>query len=158
MSLIHAERNRLEAVMREEVSGQRRILALLREQESAVIARGPERLVEITTSLEEELSSAASRRLRREPIVRALAKLFGVAVSALTLGSLCQRLGADAAKLQSLREELRDVTARVVRQNRRVAALVGLHRRVNQEVLELVLADEDSNPLRQTGALVDAEV
>ena len=57
-----------------------------------------------------------------------------------------------------IRNELREATARVVRQNRRVAALVGLHRRVNQEILELVLADEDSNPLRQTGALVDAEV
>lgn len=158
MTLILAERNKLEAVLREEHASQKRLLELLRKQESAVIARTPESLVEVTGEIESELSSSASRRLRREPILRRLAELMRVAPSSLTLRSIADRLGADGARLAVLREELRELTGRVVRQNRRVAALVGLHRRVNQEVLELVLSEEDSNPLERAGALVDTEV
>lgn len=158
MSHLHAERNRLEAILREELAGQREMLELLRRQESAVVARTPEALIAVTAEIEAAVSSASSRRVRREPVVRRLAELMQVAPSSVTLGSLVVRLGEEGARLAELREELRDVTARVVRQNRRVAALVGLHRRINQEVLELVLADEHSNPMQRAGALVDAEV
>jgi hypothetical protein len=158
MSALLAERNRLEAVLREEVAGQRGLLELLRRQETAVVARTPESLAEVVAAIEGELSSAAARRLRREPIIQRMATLLAVAPSSVTLRSLAERLGADGRKLTELREELRETAARIVRQNRRVAALVGLHRRVNQEILELLLADETSNPLHGAGALVDAEV
>ncbi len=158
MSLLLAERNRLEALLREDLASQRSMLALLRRQEAAVVARTPEDLVAVTSEIEVEVSSSAARRMRREPVVRRIAELLRVAPSALSLGSLAERLGADGARLLTLRDELREATTRVVRQNRRVAALVGLHRRINQEVLELVLADEDSNPMQRAGALVDAEV
>ena len=158
MSKILSERNRLEGVLRRELNGQAALLELLRRQETAVIGRTPEALTEITERIEQELSSAAARRLEREPIMHKLALLLGVVPSALTLGSLIERLGADGERLQPLREDLRTVTSKVVRQNRRVAALVGLHRRLNQEVLEHLLAQDDSNPLERSGALVDAEV
>jgi len=158
MSRLLAERNRLEASLRDELAGQVQLLELLRRQEAAVVARTADDLVEVTASIESELSSAAARRLRREPILRKVAELMQLAPSSLTLRSIAERLGPEGVKLQALREELREATARVVRQNRRVAAVVGLHRRLNQEVLELVLAEEDSNPFERTGALVDAEV
>jgi hypothetical protein len=158
MSRLLAERNRLEASLRDELAGQSELLQLLRRQESAVVTRTPDELVELTSRIETALSTAAARRLRRAPILRALAELLQVAPSALTLRSIADRLGSDGARLLVLREELRDVSAHIVRQNRRIAAVVGLHRRINQEVIELVLAEAGSNPLERTGALVDAEV
>jgi hypothetical protein len=158
MSRLIAERNRLEANLREELAAQVELLELLRRQEAAVVARTPDELVEVTSRIESALSAAAARRLRREPILRKVAELVQAAPSALTLRSIAERLGDEGVRLRGLREELREATSRVVRQNRRVAAVVGLHRRLNQEVLELVLAEEDSNPFERTGALVDAEV
>jgi hypothetical protein len=158
MSSLLAERNRLEANLRDELASQVELLELLRRQEAAVVARTPDGLVEVTGRIESLLSAAAARRLRREPILRKVAELMQVAPSSLTLRSIAERLGEEGARLRSLREELRETTSRIVRQNRRVAAVVGLHRRINQEVLELVLAEEDSNPFERTGALVDAEV
>jgi hypothetical protein len=158
MSRLIAERNRLEANLREELAAQVELLELLRRQEAAVVARTPDDLVEVTSHIESELSAAAARRLRREPILRKVAELVQAAPSALTLRSIAERLGDEGVRLRGLREELREATSRVVRQNRRVAAVLGLHRRLNQEVLELVLAEEDSNPFERTGALVDAEV
>lgn len=158
MSRILAERNRLEAILREELAGQADLLALLRRQEAAVVARTSGELSEVTGCLEAALHDCATRRARREGVLRKLAEQLGVAPSALTLRSLAERLGADGQRLTALRDELRDVTSRVVRQNRRVAAVLGLHRRINQEVLQLFLAEDDSNPLDRAGALVDAEV
>ncbi|MEZ6014536.1 MAG: flagellar export chaperone FlgN [Planctomycetota bacterium] len=158
MSALLADRNRLEAALREELAAQRELLELLRAQESAVIARTPDALVEVTSKIEAHVSSASARRARREPIIRRIAMELRVAPSALTLSSLCERLGEDGSRLSELRLELREATSRVVRQNRRVSALVGLHRRINQEVLELVLADDGMNPFNGAGALVDAEV
>lgn len=158
MSRLLAERNRLEANLREELASQVELLELLRRQEAAVVARTADDLVEVTSCIESTLSAAAARRLRREPILRTVAELMQVAPSSLTLRSIAERLGEEGSRLRSLREELREATSRVVRQNRRVAAVVGLHRRLNQEVLELVLAEDDSNPFERTGALVDAEV
>ena len=158
MSKILSERNRLEGLLRREASGQASLLELLRRQEAAVIGRTPETLAEVTERIEQELASAAARRLEREPVMQKLAVLLGVAPSALTLGSLIERLGVDGERLQPLREELRNTASKVVRQNRRVAALVGLHRRLNQEVLEHLLAQDDANPFERSGALVDAEV
>jgi len=158
MSRLLSERNRLEGLLRRELSGQAALLELLRRQEAAVISRTPEPLAEVTECIERELASAAAHRLEREPVMQRLAGLLGVAPTALTLGSLIERLGEDGQRLQPLRDELRDMTAKVVRHNRRVAALVGLHRRLNQEVLEHLLAQDDSNPLERSGALVDAEV
>jgi hypothetical protein len=158
MSRLLAERNRLEANLRDELTGQGELLELLRRQEKAVVARTAVELLEVTGLIESELSAAAARRLRREPILRRVAELMQLAPSSLTLRSIVERLGDEGQRLRALREELREAASRVVRQNRRVAAVVGLHRRLNQEVLELVLAEEDSNPFERTGALVDAEV
>ena len=63
MSKILSERNRLEGVLRRELNGQAALLELLRRQETAVIGRTPEALTEITERIEQELSSAAARRL-----------------------------------------------------------------------------------------------
>ncbi len=158
MSRLLAERNRLEANLRAELTSQSELLDLLRRQEAAVVARTPDDLVAVTSRIESVLSAAAARRLRREPNLRKVAELMQVAPSSLTLRSIAERLGEEGTRLRALREELREATSRVVRQNRRVAAVVGLPRRLNQEVLALVLAEEDSNPFERTGALVDAEV
>lgn len=159
---LRADVNRVDALLREELASQRRLGALLEEQRRAVVARTPDALEDVTGRLEQELASAAARRQRRDELLRRVARTLGVAPSALTLGSLVERLGADGARLGELRLELRGAAADVVRANRQVAAAVALHRRLNQEVIELCFAEtggaSTTSPLSGAGTLIDAEV
>ena len=104
---LRADLNRLEAVLREELAGQRRMLDAVARQGEAVAARTPEGLEHATRELEGELDRGAARRQRVDTVMRRIASALSVAPSALTLGSLVERLGESGAKLRELREELR---------------------------------------------------
>ena len=89
----------------------------------------------------------------------ACARCLGVAQGVSTLTSIAERCGPGAAQdLSRLGRDLREVTIRLARRQRRVAALIATHRRVTREVIEHVLADEHGrNPFEDRGVLVDAE-
>lgn len=149
--------NHLVAGVREEILAGERTLELLECQQHAVIARDHAGLSAATRSLAEHLATAPQRSARRERVLARLGAAWGVPASVLTLSSVAERAGAGAEPLLAERSELRRVTAEVVRENKKTAALLLLHRRVVREVLDLFLTDEDGKPVEGEGTLVDAE-
>lgn len=150
--------NKLQACIQEELQARERTLELLTRQERAILDNRSEDLAQATSKLERELVGGVERGARRDEIFRALARLWSVPVNAMTLSSIIERLGSGAGGLSRLRDELRDQTARVVRANRRIAALTRLHRRLVQDVLGALFQEEvDAMPLAGAGTLIDAE-
>lgn len=147
----------LEVALREELDGKRRALELLARQEAAIAANEPAALEEALKGVEREVQLEARRAARRRQLVAALAEAWRVPADALTLGSIVERAGRDAGRLATLRVELRDAVASVKRRNRRLAALVGMQRRLTRDVMKCVLEDEDGAALHSAGTLVNAE-
>ena len=146
------------AVVRDDLVGQERLFLALDAQEAAVENHDPEALEVATTQVSNELEASALRSTKRGRLLQSFADQFGVAGGSVTLGSVAARLGEAGQQLGELRLELRDLAQRVVDKNRRVAALVAMHRHVTNEILENVLADDDGNPVHERGVLLDAEV
>ena len=65
--------------------------------------------------------------------------------------------GPAGAPLEALRLELRQAVAGVIKRNRRLAALIGLHRRINTDICQLVLGCDNPEQVESGGALIDAE-
>ncbi len=78
-------------------------------------------------------------------------------VATLSLGSVARRLGDEGATIEELRNELRGVVATVMKRNRRLASLIGLHRRINTDVMQLMLGCDSADEIQHGGTLVDAE-
>ena len=151
-------RNHLLGWARDEVAGQRRLLATLELQEEATIAHDVGRVDEHTAAIQAELGRAPGRAERRETLVQALAAHWNVPASVLTLTSIAERLGPEGESLLQVRSDLRDIAARVARQGRRLGRLLSVHRQLARETIEILLTDEQGNPLHDEGTLVDAEV
>ena len=150
--------NRLEAWAQEEIQARGRMLHWLEGQERALQAVDPKALEEATRGVEREIQCDVDRGTRRDALLGQIAAHWNVPVSAMTLGSIAERAGPGAGRLLKLRAELRDKTAHVVRQNRRVAALTRLHHRLVQDVVQVLFQEEaEAAPLAQPGTLVDAE-
>lgn len=147
----------LAAWAREERAAQEEAVLVLRDQERAVRARDLDALEAASRRLEELGRRGALRARRRDRRLADLARIWSVPASALTLGSVAERLGSDGAELAELRGALRQGAAELLRVTRRVGALVAAFRRVAGEVVELLLTDEDGTPLHAGGGLVDAE-
>lgn len=143
---------------RDERDAQLASLDLLEEQERAVRARDLDAVEAVGEQLRAQGARGATRARRRDQLLGELAAIWGVPRTALSLGSVAERLGKDDAGLAELRVELRHVAARVLRTSRRVAVLVNTFRRVSREVVEMLLTDEDGTPLHQGGGLVNEEV
>ncbi len=94
---------------------------------------------------------------RRKKLIGELAAAWGVPEGTLTLGSIARRLGADGERLDALREELRDLVGTVLKRRRRLSSLIGLHRRVNTELMQLILGCESEEQVHEGGSLVNAE-
>ena len=94
---------------------------------------------------------------RRKKLIGDLAAAWGVPEGTLTLGSIARRLGPDGERLDALREELRDLVAGVLQRRRRLSSLIGLHRRVNTELMQLILGCESEEQVHEGGSLVNAE-
>jgi hypothetical protein len=150
--------NRLEACVQEEIQARERTHELLVRQERAILDNRSQELAEATREIERELLCGVMRGARRAAVLAALEKHWGVPASAMTLGSIAERAGPGAERLLRLRADLRERSARVARQNRRVAALTRLHRRLIQDVLGALFQEESgAAPLAAAGTLVDAE-
>ena len=157
--------NHLEGLLRDEIEGKKRLLALLERQESAVLEHRRQDLEETTRAIEKELSLEVGRAGRRERIFAGLAAHWSVAPGALTLSSIAERAESPehtkrggTGTLCVLRAELRDLLASVLRRNRRVNRLVDEHRRLVTDTLTLLLGGgSDSDVVESSGGLVDAE-
>lgn len=151
-------RNHLLAWARDELASQERLAALLEAQEQATVAHDVRIVEEHTASIQAELGGAAGRAKRRETVVGALAAHWNVAATVLTLTSIAERLGPQGDVILEVRGDLRDTAARVARQVRRLGRLLSVHRQLARETIEILLTDEQGNPLHDAGTLVDAEV
>ena len=149
--------NQLAGYVQEEIATRRRTLGLLEEQEAAIQANDSAAMAEAVKRLERDMSTNSDRSRRRSKILAALSAEWGVSADLLSLGSIIERGGAQATHLVPLRAELRSVTAEVVRKNRLLGALIGMHRRVIRDVIECVLDDDQGAALSGAGTLIDAE-
>lgn len=147
--------NRLIACSQAELVVQRRLVELVLDQRVAVLERRPESVERATAELGAELERAASRRAARVEAVARLARHWKVSAGALTLSSIAERSGPRGQALLELRDELREVASRLSEEGRRVAALVRHQRAFVQDVLQALLGDENGNPVRDGGTLVD---
>jgi hypothetical protein len=145
------------AVVREDLIGQERLYVALQAQEQAVVAHNAGALEEATVLVANQLEAISLHSAKRASLMQDFADQFSVACGTVTLGSIAARLGESGHKLAELRLELRDIVERVNEKNRRVSALVSMHRNVTNEILETVLADGDGNPIHERGVLLDAE-
>lgn len=150
--------NRLIAAVREDIAAHERILEILGEQEASVRRPADERFQEATAALERELSRVPQRKIRRDRALKGLAAHFGVTSTALTIGSIVERLGDENSALARDRQRLRELAEEVKRCNRRVATLVRLHRQVTRELIQVVLGPSDGSDVHAGGSLIDAEV
>lgn len=145
-----------EAWAREELAAQGRLLAVLEAQERAIAANDTQALVESGAAVQAELATGPTRERRRRALTQALAAQWAVPKDALTLGVIAERAasdGIDTAALRKLRGELRDVSARVLRRGRRIAALARYHQGFLNELLQLLDRNAEGN---RGATLVDA--
>lgn len=142
---------------RDELAARRRTIDCLDRQERAVLAGDREVLEEATRSLAAELGGQAERAKRRQQLFARLAAGWKVPALHLSLSSVIERGGELALPLVLPRDELRAATADVLRRNRRIAALVRMHRRIVDDLVH-VLVDSDAHaPRGAAGQLIDAE-
>lgn len=150
--------NRLLVAVREDVAAHERVLALLQQQEATITRPSDPLFRDATEALELELERLPFRKGQRDRTLKDLGRAFGVEPSALTLGSIAERLGAAGAPLVIERSRLRDAIVEVQKVNRRVAALIRMHRDVTREILNSVLGDGSGSRALDGGTLIDAEV
>ena len=154
---IHALVIKLTSWAQEELGAQRRMHALLAEQERAVRAIDSPAITASGARIEEEIAGALSRERRRTRLLKGLGQAWGVDPNALTLASVCERAGDDAAGLLKLRGELRDEAARAVRLGRRITALARYHGGLLEEVMQVLVGEAGDGTEKRAGVLVDAE-
>lgn len=152
--------NRLVVVVREEIAAHERLDGLLAQQEAAVTNPSSDAFREATLAIESELARAPHRATKRSTVLKALAGEFGVAAHALTLTSICERLGLESGTLAAERDRLEEVASRTQRRTKKVAALVRAHREVTRELLQAILGSDDGAgaDVLGGGTLIDAEV
>ena len=150
---------RLAAWLQEEASAQLRMETLLAEQERAIQTVDTPALVDLSGRIQKELRAGMDRERRRGVILRGLAQAWGVDGKALTLTSICERLGpetSEARTLQRQRTELRDVAARVSKLGRRIAGIARFHADLFSDLMRTLLGIEnDREP--EEGVLLDAK-
>ncbi len=133
---------RLLSWMQEEITAQQELGKLLETQRKAVLESDIAGLAASEADIERQLRSGVERSRRRDALVRAFAKAFGVDAKTLTLASLCERLaerGQDVDTLRKLRQELRLSTADVLSSGRTVAALARFQRGLAADLCALLL-------------------
>jgi hypothetical protein len=149
--------NMLEVNVREELASKEQALALIESQERAVAKSDVDAFVAAHEQLKKLVETDARRASKREVLLRQLADIWQVAADAQTLGSVAARLGDDGQRLAALRAELRSSVASVIKRNRRLSALLGMHRRLNRDILQVVLGAERGAEPTSAGTLVNAQ-
>lgn len=149
--------NGLEAWVQEELLARRKLYALLERQEEVVKKVNGLDLEAVVRDIQLELEAQARRDEKRVRIFDGLAQHWHVAADTLTLTSIAERAGPSGARLAILRDELASASERIVRKNRRLAALLSVHHKVVEELLCALVAIQGGVPGAPAGALVDAE-
>jgi hypothetical protein len=157
LSEIQSRLNALVAWTQEELGARRRMLGWLERQERAVVSADSTELESATHGLAAEIALQGERGVRRQKIFGALASAWSVPAGLLTLSAVVERAGPAARGLADLRGELREAAAAVLKKNRRIAALVRVHRRVIEDVIRVLVDGVEGGPLSEAGHLVDAE-
>jgi hypothetical protein len=147
----------LEANVVEELGAKKAALQSIKAQELAITERDPDALEKTMDAMNSILPGDTSRAKRRTRLIAELSELWKVPADALTLGAIVRRLGPEGERLEKLRGELRQAVAEVLKRNRRLSSLIGMHRRVNNEIISVVLGVDDRDQLPSSGTLVDAE-
>lgn len=145
--------NALEAWLAEEVAGKERLVAELTAQESALAKSDADAIIATTNRVAAEIEQEIERSRRRELIFSRLGAHWNVAPSALTLGSIVERTGANGARIAELRDRVRELATETLRRNRRIARIVHVHQSIVQETLAALVGSREA--LAETGALFD---
>jgi hypothetical protein len=151
---------RLNAWLQEEIGAQRRLDALLAEEERAIRAVDTPAILAAGERVQAELRASAPRERRRQALMADLGRAWGVDPRALTLASIAARLGAGSREADLLlrqRADLRAVAAEVARRGRRIASLARYHAGLFGELLNTLLGVEGRDTAGD-GVLVDAKV
>jgi len=146
----------LEANVSEELGTKHKVLENIEKQERAVTRQDTAAFEALLATMNDILAGDTARARRRARLVEELSELWKVPTDALTLGAIIRRLGPEGAKLEKLRAELRDAVAEVLKRNRRLSSLLGMHRRLNRDIVNTVLGLEGGQTMPSTGALLDA--
>ena len=147
----------LRTQVNEELEAQRRLLALLETQQSAIAAAQSPEIVAAGLAVEAELGSAGTRARHRDVLLEGFANLWGLEPGSLTFSSVIERAGAEAEDLVSVRNDLRTITSEVTRKARNIRTLASAHQRLTMEILEVLFASESDGSVAAGGVLVDAE-
>lgn len=149
---------RLEDCIKGDIEAQRNTLATLEAQRVAIEKEHIEGVELTTAEMVEQMRGMQERDQRRQQIVEAFARALGQSAESLTLSMVVQLAGSRADDLAQLRQELRNLSARVIRENRRLSALVGMRRRIVTDVIDSLLQGNDgSGETRPGGVLINAE-
>jgi chromosome segregation ATPase len=146
-----------EAWAQAELGAQKRLLALLGEQERATLENDTTALQESTEQLDRELAGEPARARLRRQLAEGLGAEWGVDARALTIRSIAERAGDAGERLRALRDELREVAGEVSAAGRRLAALARLHRGVYADLIGVLAGPGSDGTGSEEGLLVRAE-
>jgi len=149
--------NHLEAYVADEIAGKRKALEWIEAQEKAIASNDAAGFEAATTGLKSLTAADGRSEIRRRKLTDSLAEAWRVSADALTLGSIAKRAGTDGRRLGELRTELRALVAKVMKRSRRLGALIGMHSRLNREIMETAFGSTEENKFEDSGSLVNAE-
>lgn len=148
----------LEDTIALEIESKRTALAWIERLEGALSDYDPDRFAEVVEDGAAITRGDEGNTARRQRLLGQLAGAWSVPQGTLTLGGIARRLGEGGARLEVLREDLRQAVSEVLRRRRRLSALIGMHQRINSDLMQLVLGCESEEELAQGGSLINAEV
>ncbi|MFT7669343.1 MAG: hypothetical protein ACI8X5_002043 [Planctomycetota bacterium] len=149
--------NHFENYLRVEIESKRCALLCIETQERAIEARDADAFQESVSAAQELCVSDERNAVRRKKLMSEMANHWGIPVATMTLGGIARRLGAQGKGVELLRLKLRTAVAEVVKRNRRLAALIGMHRRINADVMQIVLGCDSHEAVNNGGSLINAE-
>ncbi len=149
--------NHLEACLEQEVAAKAKAITWIDSMENAIKDHDSTAFAEIAAQGSDICRGDDRAAKRRVSLLGDLANHWSVPAGTLTLGSVVRRLEGKGARLDGLRKELRQSVANVMKRQRRLAALIGLHQRINADVMKVILGCDSHEEVNQGGALVNAE-
>lgn len=149
--------NHLEACLEQEISAKQQSIEWIESMENAIKNNDSETFEAIALDGTKLCRVEDQAAKRRKSLMGELAQVWNVHAEALTLGSVVRRLAGQGERLDTLRKELRQAVATVIKRQRRLSALIGLHQRINADIMQLMLGCDSHEEVNRGGALVNAE-
>ncbi len=148
--------NKTEAYLQQEIGAQQVLLKHLAEHERIVREGTAEELEEATGKLLKSMGAESTREARRQELRSAMAKELKLPAHVLTFGSIAERLGEPAARMNQLRLELIEAVRKVRKAARRLVSVAKSHAEVMKDVMKIFLGS-DAMDAPDGGVLLDAE-